>query len=320
MLKKIVKIVILGGILLFNTVAFGYSPVKFTYDDGIEKREIVVNKKPTRIVTLSHFMTETLLALGQGENMVGSALLDSEILPEYKSDYDKVKVLDMGQGHNISKEAFIGMKADFVSGWEQSIAEEGTGSLDELIKRGVTPFVSRGLLPNATIEDVYEDFRLLGEIFEAQDKAEIIIKNMQSQLEEILKITKNIKDRPRVLIYDSGDSEAFVGGSGLPNNLVELAGGKNIFADLGQDYGIVSMESVIARKPEIIIITEYMSGPSGEEKIKLVKKHPSLKNTPAVKNNRIYTIGLADLSPGVRNATTVKTLYHMIHGIENESQ
>lgn len=310
-LKKII-----AASLIICSTAFAYEPVKYIFDDGIYRKEIIVTKSPEKAVTLAQFMTETLLALGLEDKMTGTALLNEEILPEYKKAYEKIPELEMGEGHSISKESFVATEADFVSGWEQSITEEATGSLEELEERGVVPFVSSGLAPDATIESVYNDFILLGKIFEVSERAEKVVAKMKDEVKNIADKTKDIKDRPRVLIYDSGEGEAFVGGSGLPNNLIELAGGENVYKDLGQDYATVSFEDIVQKNPEIIVVTEYYSGITGNEKIKFLKNNPSLKDVDAVKNNRIYKIGLIDLAPGIRNSKAVGKLYNMFYGNE----
>ena len=310
-LKKII-----AASLIVCSTAFAYEPVKYIFDDGVYRKEIIVTKSPEKAVTLAQFMTETLLALGLEDKMTGTALLNEEILPEYKKAYEKIPELEMGEGHSISKESFVATEADFVSGWEQSITEEATGSLEELEERGVVPFVSSGLAPDATIESVYNDFILLGKIFEVSERAEKVVAKMKDEVKNIADKTKDIKDRPRVLIYDSGEGEAFVGGSGLPNNLIELAGGENVYKDLGQDYATVSFEDIVQKNPEIIVVTEYYSGITGDEKIKFLKNNPALKDVDAVKNNRIYKIGLIDLAPGIRNSKAVGKLYNMFYGNE----
>ena len=77
-----------------------------------------MNTPRQKAVTLSQFMTEMLLALDLGDKMVGTALLDNPILPEFEEAYNKIPELEIGEGHSISKEAFIATGADFVSGWD----------------------------------------------------------------------------------------------------------------------------------------------------------------------------------------------------------
>ena len=254
-----------------------FSPVEFVYSDGANDYDVKVTTPRTKAVTLSQFMTEMLLALDLGDQMVGTALLDNPILPEFEEAYNKIPELEIGEGHAISKEAFLATGADFVSGWDSSISDQTTGAPDELISKDITPFIAKSYSPDATVETVYEDFELLGKIFGVEDKARAV-------------------------------------GSGLANNLIELAGGNNIFADSNQPYINATWESVVAENPEVIIVTDYLAGSPVEEKIEFLKSHPALKNVDAIKNDRIYVIGLADISPGVRNSQVIQKMYGYFYG------
>ena len=69
---------------LVTAFSFAYEPIKFIFDDGTYKKEIIVKKSPEKAVTLAQFMTETLLALGLEDKMIGTAFMNGEILPEYR--------------------------------------------------------------------------------------------------------------------------------------------------------------------------------------------------------------------------------------------
>lgn len=296
-----------------------FSPVEFTYSDGVRDYNVKVTTPIRKAVTLSQFMTEMLLALDLGDKMVGTALLDNPILPQFEEAYNKIPQLEIMSGHSISKEAFLATGADFVSGWDASISDQTTGTPDELISKNITPFLAKSYLPNATVETVYEDFELLGRIFAVEDKASEVINKMKSDINDITDKVGNIKDenRVRMMVYDSGEDKAMVVGSGLANNLIELAGGKNIFANSDKPYIDATWESVIAENPEVIIVTDYLAGSPVGEKIKFLKNHPALKNVDAIKNNRIYVIGLADISPGIRNSQVIEKMYGYFYG-DNE--
>lgn len=293
-----------------------FESVEFTYSDGALEYNVKVNSPRQKAVTLSQFMTEMLLALDLGDRMVGTALLDNPILPEFEEAYNKIPELEIGEGHSISKEAFIATGADFVSGWDMSISDQTTGSADELISKDITPFLAKSYSPDATVETVYEDFELLGKIFNVQDKASEVINNMKADIKAVTDKVGNIKeeDRVKMMVYDSGEDKAMAVGSGLANNLIELAGGNNIFADSNQPYINATWESVVSENPEVIIVTDYLAGSPVEEKIEFLKSHPALKNVDAIKNDRIYVIGLADISPGVRNSQVIQKMYGYLYG------
>lgn len=294
--------------------------VRYIYSNLGESHEVVIDKPRERAVTLSQFMTEMLLALGLEDKMVGTALLDNPILPEFKDAYDKIPVLEIGEGHYISKEAFIAIEADFVSGWDSSISEETTGSAKDIIGKGIAPFMAKSYGSDSTVDDVYEDFELLGKIFGVEDKANEVIEKMKEDIKLVTDKTSNIKeeDRVKVMVYDSGEQDAFVVGGGLANNLITLAGGKNVYGkDAKKPYINISFESIIQNNPEVILVTDFMAGDAVENKIKFLKSHPALKDVSAIKNNNIYVVELADLSPGVRNPKIIDEMYGYFYGENN---
>ena len=197
-----------------------------------------------------------------------------------------------------------------------SINEQTTGSADELIEKGITPFLAKSYSPDATVETVYEDFELLGKIFGVEDKAKDVIENMKNDIKSITDKVGDVKDenRVKVMVYDSGEDKAMAVGSGLANNLIELAGGDNIFSEEEQPYINATWESVVAENPEVIVVTDYLAGSPVQDKIDLLKSHPALKDVDAIKNDRIYVVGLADLSPGVRNSKVIEKMYGYFYG------
>lgn len=297
-----------------------FQPVSFTYSGMGGTYDIVANSPRQRAVTLSQFMTEMLLTLGLEDQIVATALLDNPILPEFEEAYSQIPVLQVGEGHAISKEAFIASNPDFVSGWDSSISEQTTGLPDELIAKDIIPFMAKSYEGDATVETVYEDFELLGKLFNVQDRAEEVIQQMKKDIKSVTDRVGSIKekDRVKVMVYDSGQNDAMVVGTGLANNLIELAGGSNVFAnDANRPYVNVSWESVVARNPEVILITEFMAGDSADSKISFLKKHPALKDVEAIKNNRLYVVRLADLSPGIRNPMLIEQMYHDFYETPN---
>jgi len=294
-----------------------FEKVEYTYSDGAKDYDVKVETPRQKAVTLSQFMTEMLLALDLGDRMIGTALLDNPILPEFKEAYEKIPQLKIGEGHSVAKEGFMATGADFVSGWDSSISEQTTGSPQELIEKDIAPFMAKSYSADATVETVYEDFELLGKIFGVQDKSTEVINKMKSDIKSVTDKLGNIKDEDRVkmMVYDSGEKDAMVVGSGLANNLIELAGGSNIFGkDAEKPYINVSFESIVSQNPEVILVTDFMAGEPVKDKIEFLKSHPALKDVSAIKNNKIYVVGLADLSPGIRNPKLIEEMYGYFHG------
>lgn len=294
----------------YEEIDKNFEKFEYTYDSGKEKVNVHIKNAPKKAITLSQFMTEMLLALNLEDRMIGTALLDNEILPEYKDAYNKIPVIEMGESFTISKEVFVASGADFVSGWTSAISAEGTGTATELASKNIVPFIAKSTKGHSTIETVYEDFNTIGKIFNVEDKAKDVINKMKKEIAEVKEslAEKKEDEKVNVLVYDSGEKEAVVVGSGLPNNLITLAGGKNVFGDLKKSYETVSFESIVLKNPDVILIVDYSSGKETKEKKDFLLNNPALKNVNAIKNNNIHVIKLADLSPGVRNSKVIKKM------------
>ena len=122
-------------------------------------------------------------------------------------------------------------------------------------------------------------------------------------------VADKIKGREplRVLVYDSGSSGVFTcSGGNFESVLIERAGGKNIFGELGgKQWATVSYEEVLERDPQVIVIHDYDS-PSVEAKIAEIKANNALSQLDCVKNGRFVTIALESVLPGSRMAYAVE--------------
>ena len=290
------KLFIAGLLLNIGTIASAYEPVTVNFSDGSKTYEVTFDSAPKRAVTTSHFMTEMLLSLGLEESMVGSSWADNDILPELQEAYNKVPILSK---RYPSKEVLYSVEPDFISGWHSSLNPKRLAGVDELMENGITPYIIRSLEKGATMEDMYEDYYILGEIFDVREEANKVVEGLKESVEKAKNIHRDTRSK-RILAYDSGREAPFVvAGSGLGNDIITLAGGENIFSDITGNYATVSWEAVLERDPEIILIVNY-AGEKYQEKIEFFKENDFTRELDAVKNNKFVVVNLADISPGPR--------------------
>lgn len=279
-----------------------FNNVQYTYDDGSTKFNITVKNPPQKAVIFSHFMTEMLLALGL-ENRMVLGTSEGEILPSLKKGYEKIPTKIAGHHYPITREAFLLLNPDFVSGWDGAIKSETTGNPEELVKNNIYPYTVKSTKSNSTLEDVYKEFYTLGKIFNVEHKADSLVKKLK---EKLTKAKATFKDAPskdkriKVSIMGPRDNGVYVVSS-LASDLIDKANGVNVYKELPNDYELVSYESVVAKDPEIIFIYGSAEGLTIKERVNYIKNHPILKNVTAVKKNNIHTILLPDTAPGIRN-------------------
>ncbi|WP_240374516.1 ABC transporter substrate-binding protein [Bacillus piscicola] len=263
---------------------------------------------PERVVSTNEHTTETLLKLGLEEKLVGVVQREGrELLPEFQEEFDELNILG---SDNPSLEVLLDVSPDFVYGRESSFAgKEGIATVEELKDFGIQTYIDTdSYQEGTTMEDVYQDIINLGRVFDVEDRANEIVSEMKDKSYSIQKQVGDVQSPPRVLVFDQGGDEVFTAGKGsLQSTLITMAGGENIFSDIDKTWARVSWEEVVARDPEIIVINDY-GNTTAEEKIKELKKNPSMSDVAAVKKERFVIIDLDSMFAGIRNIDALETL------------
>lgn len=253
------------------------------------------SKENVRAVSTSQFTTEMLLAIGAENQILGTAYLDDEILPELREKYKKIPVLSKGAP---TKEQFYSLNPNFLTGWKSIATPKNLGTVEELKENGIEVVFTKSQ-DSSKIEDIYDDILMFGEIFNLKNNAKNVVKNMKEDINKVKEKNKN-KNNIKVFVYDSQESAPFVvGGNGIGNTMIEIAGGENIFKDTNFSFGIGTWEKVLDENPEAIIVIDY-GNVSYENKIKYLKNNSPISQLDAVKNNKFIRIPLSYISPGIK--------------------
>lgn len=270
-------------------------------------REVEINQKPQKVLTLGPNCTELFVALGLEDYVVGKSLVNHSRgpLPEYAEGVNKIPQLNYG---SATREAVISSGADFIYAIDWEISDQGV-NIEEAQTMGMNVYVNSA----TTIEEQYKEILDIGMIFGIEDKASEIVENTKGIINEIHEKTKDASP-VKVLVYDSGNNGVFTcSGSNFENELIEKAGGKNIFSDITDKQWItVGYEDILKRDPDIIIIHDYDS-PSADEKIAEIKANPSLSQLECVKNERFVTVTLESVLPGIRISKTITDFATAFH-------
>ncbi|MEV0041302.1 ABC transporter substrate-binding protein, partial [Streptomyces sp. NPDC050804] len=223
---------------------------------------------PKRVVTMNQHVTEIMLALGLEKSLVGTAYLDDRILPAYEKAYKSVPVLS---AEYPSKEKLLAANPDFVYGGYASAFDAKDGrSRDDLKASGIGTRLNLESCADGgtstSMDDVYREIEETGRTFGVQDRAEKWIADARTTVASTADGLKGVEPLS-VFVYDSGDKTAFTaGGRGIGNELIKLAGGRNVFADLDKPFGDATWEEVVAREPDVIVIYDYGSTTVAQKK------------------------------------------------------
>ena len=280
-------------------------------------REVTFNQAPKHAVSHDINMTQMMLALGLKPRMVGYSGISGwkSVTPDMEKILDGLPEL---AAKYPSVETLLNANVDFFfAGWDYGMRVGGDLTPQTLQPLGINvyeltescAFVMKR--PPATLEDTYNDLRNLGKIFDVQDRANALIASMQAQVAEVREHLP--PDQPRVFLYDSGEDRAMTSGRlGMPQALIDAAGGRNILDDVETSWTRVSWENVVERNPEVIVIVDY-GEVSAEQKQQFLLNNPALQSVDAIKHRRFIVIPYVQATPGVDNVLAVQTLAKGFH-------
>lgn len=270
---------------------------------GSDGKELVTTykKAPEKVLAVYQGSIETLLALGLEKRIVATAGLDNEVPDSLKAAFSKTNYLDE---FTPSLETVTMLEPDMILSWGSLFKEKTLGDASTWIEKGTNTYINSNTRPatgevsyDRTLENEYKDILNLGVIFDVQDKAESIVKDMKDTVEAVKEAAAKQEKKPSVLILESYDSTfTNYGSSSLGGDMVTALGGKLAKED-GSDLG---KEDIIALNPDVIFVV-YMpyEGDDAEklkqEKLDVFLKDESLASLSAVQNGRLVPIMLSEM-------------------------
>lgn len=258
-------------------------------------RNVTIEEVPARIISSSPTNTEILFAIGAGDRVVGVTEYCN-----YPAEAKEKPVI--GGVSTVSIEKVVALEPDLVLGDELN----GKETFERLEELGITVV---GLNPT-NISEILDDIMLVGRITGEETNATALVANMTQRMEEIENKTRDVK-RPNVA-HVTWHDPIWVAGSGtVQNELIEIAGGENVFSDI-DDWSTVSLEVLIDKNPDVIIVS-VGHGVVGMQSYDYILGDERLKVVNAVKNERVFAIDADVISragPRIVNAT--ETVYETL--------
>jgi iron complex transport system substrate-binding protein len=247
-----------------------------------------------RIVSLGPAATEILYALGAGDRLVGVCDF-CDYPPAVRA------VRRVGGFTAPSVETIVALRADLV------IAVRGPATVEalETVRRtGVEILV----VSDTTIDAVWRAIADIGERTGRTDAARALAADMRARFAAVRTRVAGAPRR-RVLVV-VGQTPLVVAGAGtFVDELVTIAGGTNVAADGGLPWPVMSLETVVARAPEVIIDTAARHEDGADAGY--WERFPTL---PAVRAGRVVAYASFDaLRGGPRLAEAAEEFARLIH-------
>jgi ABC-type hemin transport system substrate-binding protein len=216
---------------------------------------------------------------------------------EEKKDNGEIEVI--GGFSTPSFEKIVNLEPDLIVG--------AYGNPDDVIYRLVEFGYPVYAQHPKNIEEILAHIKVTGAITKCDETASSVVNELRADLDEIKEETESLEEeqRPRVF-YNIGDFFT-AGKKTFANEIIEIAGGKNIAA-YKSGYIRMNLEELIDKNPQVIICDSGHGGMSIA--YDQIVNDERLKDVDAVKNDRVYVIDTDIISrPGPRVVDAVKTVH-----------
>lgn len=223
-------------------------------------------------MVLSPEIAEIITALGAGDTIVG--VTEECTHPEELATKPRV-----GKFGAVKKEAVLALKPSKV--FTSSLEQDAITS--EMEKLGLSV---EKVYPQ-TINELLQAIRFLGDKVDKRREANALVAEIKSVLDSMRAVAEG-KKAPKVYLEIYRDPLMSVSDASFVGQLLEAAGGDNVFSVLERDYARVSPEDVINAAPDIIICYS-------QDTLNNIKSRKGWQNIPAIKNGQVFFE--ADINP-----------------------
>jgi iron complex transport system substrate-binding protein len=205
-------------------------------------RSVTFERVPQRIISLLPSTTELLFAIGAGPSIVGATKHCN-----YPAEALEIPRVGSGTLEGISRETILALKPDLVlCKWDTH------EPLLELFDRVGIQAINLG---PETLEELFDEAKLLGRATGHEQEAEALIKQMTERRDRLVERVASLEpSQKRTVFYEVWDDPLMTAGpKSFIGELLKLGQMKNIFDDTDVRYPRISSEVVVDRNPDVML-------------------------------------------------------------------
>jgi len=268
------------------------SAVEVRDDAGIDVR---LDRPAQRIISLIPSATETLIALGATQQIVGRTRYD--VAPEV------AKIPSVGGGIDPSVEAIVGLRPDLVIAWAN---DKRQAIREKLVSLHVPVFVLR----TEDTTDIFRGIANIGRLSGRDSAARATAAWMRASLDSI-RASVAALPRRKMMYVEFPDPPMTAGPHTFIGQLVSLAGGNSVFSDNTSLWPTVSMEEIVRRDPDLLVVPV---GEYTQNTLERFRQMSGWRDLRAVKHGNVVTVP-ADLvsRPSPSIVESARVLRDAIH-------
>ena len=256
----------LGTIILLTSIAVPCFASRTVKDEV--GRTVEVPDRPHRVVCLIPSVVDIVYSLGAGADVV--AISDFTKYPK-----EALQKPSIGLPLNPSIETIVALHPDLVLGSGDLNTLEFVGHLQRL---GIPVF----MVDPHGIEGIYASILSLGRALNREADANTVVAQLRKRVDAV---KARVADKPKMRVFMAiwYDPVMTIGKRSFISELIEAAGGRSVTDDISQEWPEVSVETIVSRQPDALLL-ENGSKITVEE----LKARPGWEHLRAVQQGRVY--------------------------------
>ena len=247
--------------------------------------EVELDERPQRIVSLSPATTEKIFGLGLGDRVVGVTTY-CDYPPEMLERVEEGEISTIGTVVEPNMEAIVELDPDLVVAASVNPIED----VERLIELGENV---AGFAPD-DLDSALSAMENVGRVTGFQEETQEVISRMETRLEEVESLVAEQEEEPTVFYEIWSDPLQTAGAGTFIDDLIEIAGAKNIGAEAGEGWPEYSLESLIMEDPEVYVSTPH-SAPEGVT-VEEIKERQHFDALTAVQEGKVALVDQDKLS------------------------
>jgi ABC-type Fe3+-hydroxamate transport system substrate-binding protein len=252
---------------------------------------IAIGRAPQRIVSLNPTTTEILFALGAGQRLVGRSQYD--VFP------DSARLVpSVGAALRPNIESVLATHPDLVILYA---SQDNRPAVDRLRQAGITTVAFK----IDSIEQFERDTRLLGRLTGDSARAATLVDSVAATLSVVRAATASLP-RPTVFIHAWDRPIIAIGGGSFLSQLLDIAGARNVYADIAAPSAAVTLEDIVKRNPDFVLASP-VSAPK-------MRSSESWNAVPAIRAGKLLVYDTVLVGrPSVLLGAAARSLADLIH-------
>jgi ABC-type Fe3+-hydroxamate transport system substrate-binding protein len=252
---------------------------------------IAIGRAPQRIVSLNPTTTEILFALGAGQRLVGRSQYD--VFP------DSARLVpSVGAALRPNIESVLATHPDLVILYA---SQDNRPAVDRLRQAGIMTVAFK----IDSIEQFERDTRLLGRLTGDSARAATLVDSVAATLSVVRAATASLP-RPTVFIHAWDRPIIAIGGGSFLSQLLDIAGARNVYADIAAPSAAVTLEDIVKRNPDFVLASP-VSAPK-------MRASESWNAVPAIRAGKLLVYDTVLVGrPSVLLGAAARSLADLIH-------